>query len=51
MKAMILAAGRGKRMGALTADRPKPLLRVGSDSLIGWQLRRLASSTSAIAAR
>ena len=42
MKAMILAAGRGKRMGALTADRPKPLLRVGSDSLIGWQLRRLA---------
>jgi len=40
MKAMILAAGRGKRMGALTADRPKPLLRVGSDSLIGWQLRR-----------
>ena len=42
MKAMILAAGRGKRMGALTADRPKPLLRVGDDSLIGWQLRRLA---------
>ena len=42
MKVMILAAGRGKRMGALTADRPKPLLRVGSDSLIGWQLRRLA---------
>ena len=42
MKAMILAAGRGKRMGALTANRPKPLLRVGSDSLIGWQLRRLA---------
>ena len=41
MKAMILAAGRGKRMGALTADCPKPLLRVGSDSLIGWQLRRL----------
>ena len=28
MKAMILAAGRCKRMGALTADSPKPLLRL-----------------------
>ncbi|MBV9852685.1 MAG: NTP transferase domain-containing protein [Armatimonadetes bacterium] len=28
MKALILAAGRGTRLGALTADRPKPLLPI-----------------------
>lgn len=44
MKAMILAAGRGSRMGALTEDRPKPLLDVGPESLIERHLRRLAAA-------
>ncbi len=43
MKAMILAAGRGERMGALTATSPKPLLEVGGVSLIERHLERLAS--------
>jgi MurNAc alpha-1-phosphate uridylyltransferase len=31
---MILAAGFGRRMGALTADRPKPLIEVGARALL-----------------
>jgi N-acetyl-alpha-D-muramate 1-phosphate uridylyltransferase len=44
MKAMILAAGRGERMGALTATTPKPLLDVGGAALIERHLARLAAS-------
>ncbi len=34
MKAMLLAAGRGERLGALTEQQPKPLLEVGGRPLI-----------------
>ncbi|HET7609273.1 MAG TPA: nucleotidyltransferase family protein [Gammaproteobacteria bacterium] len=44
MRAMILAAGRGERMGALTAMQPKPLLAVGDRSLIEHHVVRLAAS-------
>lgn len=41
MRAMILAAGRGERMGQLTADTPKPLLRVGDHYLIEYAIHQL----------
>ena len=44
MKAMILAAGRGERMGALTATQPKPLLTIGNRSLIEHHIARLAAN-------
>ena len=50
MRAMILAAGLGKRMQPLTADLPKPLLKVGGKSLIEHQIERLVAGgvTSAV---
>lgn len=35
---MLFAAGFGKRMGALTADRPKPLIEVGGQTLLDHAL-------------
>jgi MurNAc alpha-1-phosphate uridylyltransferase len=43
MKAMILAAGRGERMRPLSDSIPKPLLKVGMQSLIEKQLQAFAA--------
>ncbi|MBI4696887.1 MAG: nucleotidyltransferase family protein [Gammaproteobacteria bacterium] len=44
MRAMLLAAGRGERMGALTATTPKPLLDLAGRPLIEHHLERLRSA-------
>lgn len=44
MKAILLAAGEGKRMRPLTANRPKVLLPAGPEPLLGRLLRQLAAA-------
>ena len=41
---MILAAGRGKRMGELTNNCPKPLLKVKGKTLIEYHIKALAAA-------
>jgi len=43
LKAIILASGRGTRMGSLTNDTPKPLLEVWGEPLIFYVLRSIPS--------
>ena len=44
MKAMILAAGFGKRLGRLTQNTPKPLIQVKGKALIDYHLEKLIKS-------
>jgi L-glutamine-phosphate cytidylyltransferase len=44
VQVVILAAGRGSRLGALTGDRPKCLVELAGRPLIEWQLRALAAA-------
>ena len=44
MKAIILSAGQGSRLGHLTDDRPKCLIEFGGKSLLDWQLDTLAAN-------
>ncbi|AQS07136.1 NTP transferase domain-containing protein [Clostridium beijerinckii] len=41
MKAIVLAAGRGSRLGSLTNDNPKCLTELFGKSLIEWQVKAL----------
>ena len=42
-KVIVIAAGRGKRLGVHTDERPKCLVEVGTRSILDWQLRALAA--------
>ena len=42
--AVILASGKGSRLGALTANKPKCLLSLGSETIIERQIRLLQDS-------
>lgn len=44
MRAMILAAGRGKRMGTLTDDTPKALLKIEGRYLIEYSIYALVAA-------
>lgn len=38
---MLLAAGLGSRLGELTSDLPKPMIRVGGRPVLEWNIERL----------
>lgn len=41
MQVLVLAAGFGSRIRAVSGDRPKPLMEIGGHSLLSWNLRLL----------
>jgi NDP-sugar pyrophosphorylase family protein len=48
MKAIILAAGKGTRMGDLTKDTPKPLLTINGKTLLEYKLDVLPEGISEV---
>ena len=44
MRAIILAAGRGSRMGQMTRQKPKCLTMLAGKSLLEWQIKALTSA-------
>ncbi|MCW5619884.1 MAG: NTP transferase domain-containing protein [Burkholderiales bacterium] len=44
VRALLLVAGRGSRLGALGADKPKCLAVLAGRSLLEWKLRALAAA-------
>ena len=44
MKAVILAAGKGTRMGALTKHTPKPMIHVSGKPVLEHIIRRMMTS-------
>jgi choline kinase len=44
MRAIILSAGQGSRLGPLTTDRPKCLIEFSGRTLLDWQLDMLAAN-------
>lgn len=44
---VLLSAGSGSRMGALTSNKPKSLLSVGDKTVLDWMLEAIVSRTGA----
>ena len=43
IKALIVAAGRGSRLGAITTETPKPLVKVNGEPLLKRSIEILSS--------
>ncbi len=44
VKAVILSAGQGSRLLPLTKDKPKCLLEIGGQTILGWQIEALRAA-------